>query len=79
MDEMTKKYLFDLKNGDRFLWNGHTLEVVSCFGYQGLPYGFDRIGNTSSCEDNVVYCVEPVDGLRSYILPFENNHVVMAF
>ena len=82
MSDISKKMLFDLNNGDRFLWtdedgNPQTLEIVSCYGYQGLPYGFDRVGNTADLADNVVYCVDVTN--RVDILPFKENHVVRAF
>ena len=83
MSDISKKMLYDLINGDRFLWTDDetgatiTMEVVSCLDYQGIPYGFDRVGNTQDISPNYVYAVDVNN--RVDIIPFKENYVVRAF
>lgn len=74
----TGKWIFDLNIGDRFMWHGREVEVVSPWDYNGLPYGLGRIlMNNKRLNPNHVQVVDTHD--RSAIYTIKDNSVVNAY
>jgi len=57
-----RKKIFDLSVGDQFIFGDSRMiaEVVSPYGFKGIPHGLGRLGNTKSVADNCVYFIFPI-------------------
>lgn len=74
----TRRWIFDLHIGDRFMYRGESVEVVSPWDYEGFPYGFGRIlMDDEKVDPLTVYVVSTHD--RSRIYPIKKNCLVEAY
>ena len=74
----TRRWLYDLGNGERFRAEGRNYEVISSFDTEGIPYGFKIMNNTQrAAREGIVCAVDLYD--RSRIRKFDRNFKVYAY
>lgn len=72
-----RKRLFDLHYGDRFMFHGSALEVISPYEISGIIDGLTGVLLPWVFKDTTVYCVDTSN--RTDIYPFDTNYLVHAY
>ena len=64
--------IYDLSMGDHILFGNITLEVISPFGFSGIPYGFGVLAHShEAAPDNCVVAVDIRN--RDQLYKFDKN------
>lgn len=72
-----RQRLFDLHYGDRFMFRGLTLEVISPYEISGIIDGLTGVLLPWEFKDTTVYCVDVNHKVDIY--PFNTNYLVHAY
>lgn len=73
----TRKRVFDLQFGDRFMYRGREVEVVSPYEVAGIIFGLTGFILPTKFKDTTVYCVDT--HFRQDIYPINTNYLVYAY